>query len=85
MPEVSATTLESLEVAQRQACRIITGCLKSTPVGALTRDAYLVPFSTRRQLFAATAVEKHTKDILINPVQRLLTTRKPIPRPSEER
>ena len=33
MPDVSATTLEELEVAaQRQACRTITGCAKSTPV-----------------------------------------------------
>ena len=44
MPGVSATTLEALEVAQRQACRTITGCVKSTPVGALTREADLVPF-----------------------------------------
>ena len=72
MPGVSATTLECLEVAQRQACRTITGCLKSTPVGALTREAYLLPFSTRRRLLAATAVEKHARDIPINPVQRLL-------------
>lgn len=39
MPGASATTLEGLEVVQRQPCRTITGCLKSTPVGALTREA----------------------------------------------
>ena len=72
MPGVSATTLESLEVAQRQACRTITGCLKSTPVGALTREADLLPFNIRRRLLAATAVEKHMRDIPNDPVQRML-------------
>ena len=41
MSGVSATTLESEEVAQRQACHTTTGCLKSTPVGALTRETDL--------------------------------------------
>ena len=59
-------------MAQRQACRTITECLKSTPVGVLTREAELLPFSTRRRLLAATAVEKHTMHIAIDPVQRLL-------------
>ena len=72
MPGVSATSLEALEVAQRQACRTITGCVKSTPVGALTREADLIPFEFRRRLLAAVAVEKHSRNIPGDPVQRLL-------------
>ena len=30
MPDMAPANLEHLEVAQRQACRIITGCLRST-------------------------------------------------------
>ena len=72
MPGISDTNLEDLEIAQRHACRTITGCVKRTPTGALTREADLLPFTARRKLLAATAVEKHTRDLPGNPVQRLL-------------
>ena len=69
MPGVSATTLESLEVAQRQACRTTTGCLKSTPVGALTREADLQHQKTAPCGNGCGETQQgHPKD----PVQRLL-------------
>ena len=53
--------LEHLEVAQRQACRIITGCLRSAPAAALEREADLMPFVVRRWQLAAApaAVQRH--------------------------
>ena len=37
MPGVAPANLEHLEVAQHQACRTITGCLRSTPAAVLER------------------------------------------------
>ena len=72
MPALSKTSLEKLEVAQRQACRTITGCLRSTPSGALAREADIEPFSVRRKLYAAVAAEKHSRDLPGDPVQEML-------------
>ena len=66
------TNLGHLETAQRQAARTITGCIGSTPGAALTREADLLPFKIRRQLLAAVAVEKHSRDLPADPVQQAL-------------
>lgn len=49
MSGVVPVKLERLEVVQRQACQIITGYLRSTPVLALRREADLMPFAVWRR------------------------------------
>jgi ribonuclease HI len=63
MPGTARKNLDRLEIAQRQAARIITGCLRSTPTVALTREADLVPFQHRRNKMAAMAVQRHSREI----------------------
>ena len=73
MPGVADTNLEQLEVAQRHSCRIITGCLKATPTGALEREADQMPFAVRRRQLAAVAVQRHVRDLPGDPLQEVLT------------
>ena len=77
MPGVAPANLEHLEVAQRQACRIITGCLRSTPAAALEREADLMPFAVRRRQLAAAAVQRHLRDLPGDPLQPLLQAARP--------
>ena len=77
MPGVAPANLEHLEVAQRQACRIITGCLKSTPAAALEREADLMPFAVHRRQLAAAAVQRHLRDLPGDPLQPLLQAARP--------
>ena len=77
MPGVAPANLEHLEVAQRQACRIITGCLRSTPAAALEREADLMPFAVRRKQLAAAAAERHLRDLPGDPLQPLLQEARP--------
>ncbi|KAF0311929.1 RNA-directed DNA polymerase from mobile element jockey [Amphibalanus amphitrite] len=72
MPGLSESGLRELETVQRQACRTITGCVRSTPVDALAREADLLPFSARRRQLAAVAMERHSRDLPGDPVQRIL-------------
>ena len=72
MPGESASSIKGLDVAQRQASRTITGCVLATPVGELDREAGLEPFSVRRRMLAAVAVEKHSRGLPGDPVQKLL-------------
>ena len=69
---MAPANLEHLEVAQRQACRIITGCLRSTPAEALEREAVLMPFAVRRRQLAAAAVQRHLRDLPGDPLHPLL-------------
>lgn len=77
MAGVAASNLEQLEVAQRQACRTITGCLRSTPAAALEREADLMPFHIRRQKLAAIAVQRHLRDLPGDHLQSVLTSERP--------
>ncbi|XP_043220534.1 uncharacterized protein LOC122380949 [Amphibalanus amphitrite] len=72
MPGLSESGLRELEMVQRQACRTITGCVRSIPVDALAREADLLPFSARRRQLAAVAMERHSRDLPDDPVQRIL-------------
>ncbi|KAF0286925.1 Sialidase [Amphibalanus amphitrite] len=72
MPGLSESGLRELETVQRQACRTITGCVRSTPVDALAREADLLHFSARRRQLAAVAMERHSRDLPGDPVQRIL-------------
>ena len=65
MPGLSESGLRELDTSQIQACRTITGCVKSTPVDALTRDEDVLPFAARRKILAATAVERHYRICLV--------------------
>ena len=85
MTGVAVANLEHLEMAQRQACRIITGCLRSTPSQALEREAGVMPFSIRRRQLAAMAVEKHTRDLPGDPLQALLEAPRPRMRLARDR
>ena len=67
---VPPASLEHLEVAQRRACRTITGCLRSTPAAALERQADLMPFAARRRQLAA--AQRHLRDLPGDPLQPLL-------------
>ena len=77
MPGVAPSNLEHLEVAQRQACRIITGCLRSTPAPALEREADLMPFVVRRRQLAAAAVQRHLRELPGDPLQPVLEAARP--------
>ena len=77
MPGVASTTLEQLEVAQRQACRIITGCLRSTPAPALEREAEVMPFAIRRRQLTAAATQRHLRDLPGDPLQPVLAAARP--------
>ena len=85
MPGMAPSNLEHLEVAQRRGCRVITGCLKSTPTAALEREADQLPFSVRRRQLAAVAVQRHRRDIPGDPLQPLLTTTRPTLRLHQDR
>ena len=85
LPGASRTSVGELEVVQRQACRTITGLLKSTPVGPLTREAGLEPFEVRRKLLAAIALEKHSRGLPGDPVERLLRGDRPTKRLDQDR
>jgi ribonuclease HI len=50
--------MDKLERVQREAARTITGCTRSTPIGALLQEAHLVPIAVRGDLLAATLREK---------------------------
>jgi ribonuclease HI len=58
MPSLGPSAMTKLEVVQRDAARTITGCLRSTPVDALTLEARLVPIATRGEQLAAYMREK---------------------------
>ena len=58
IPSLGPSALEALEWAQRAAARIITGCVRSTPVDALLQEAHLVPMATRGAQLAAGVREK---------------------------
>ena len=85
MPGTAPSNLEHLEIAQRRGCRVITGCLKSTPAAALEREADQLPFSVRRRQLAAVAVQRHLRDIPGDPLQPLLTATRPALRLHQDR
>ena len=72
LPALSDSAIGELDVAQGEACRTITGCVRSTPAAALEREADLQPFHIRKRLLAAIAVEKHSRDLPDDPIQRVL-------------
>ena len=74
MPGASASSIKGLDVAQRQASRTITGCPLPvpTPVGELDREAGLEPSGVRRRMLVAVAVERHSRGLPGDPVQKLL-------------
>jgi hypothetical protein len=47
LPMAAPTNIDKLEVQQRAAARVITGCLKATPCEALEREANLMPLRLR--------------------------------------
>ena len=49
MSITAKTNLEELEMQQRVAARVITGCLRSTPIKDLAKEANLLLFEPRRQ------------------------------------
>ena len=58
LPVAKDTTVEKLDVVQRQAARIITGCTRSTPSKALEREARLMPMRWRSDYLASVSLEK---------------------------
>ena len=77
MTGAAPSNLEHLEIAQRRGCRVITGCLRSTPAAALEREADQLPFAVRRRQLAAVAVQRHLRDVPEDPLQPLLTEARP--------
>ena len=77
MTGTAPSNLEHLEIAQRRGCRVVTGCLRSTPAAALEREADQLPFALRRRQLAAVAVERHLRDVPEDPLQSLLTEVRP--------
>ena len=58
MPSVGPSAMTKLEVVQRNAARIITGCVRSTPVDALMQEAHLTPIATRGEQLSCYLREK---------------------------
>ena len=62
LPAAADSTVRRLDVVQRQAARVITGCVASTPTGALEREAGLMPLRLRgQQLSGCALVRASTK------------------------
>ena len=61
------------------------GMRQVDPVGALTREADLVPFEFRRRLLAAVAVEKHNRNIPRRPGATAAEARESPPLPPQAR
>ena len=75
MSTIAKTNLEDLEKQQRAAARVITGCLRSTPVKDLTREANLLPFEFRRLEVTAKAAYRHLSHIPEDPLQEPLQSK----------
>ena len=73
LPAASEATVRRLEIVQRQAARIITGCVASTPVNALEREANLMPLRLRGQQLAGYAYLRARSKPDDNPLHRLIT------------
>ena len=69
------STIRQLEVIQRKAARIITGCVASTPVSALEREAQLMPLRLRGQQLAACALIRAATRPDDDPLRLLIAAR----------
>ena len=80
LPAAAESTVQRLEVIQRQAARVITGCVASTPIAALEREARLMPLRCRGQQLAGCALVRVASRPTSDPLRRLLTDRHQVPR-----
>ena len=69
---ISDSNLEKLEMEQRKAARIITGCFRSTNLDSLMLEADLIPFNHTKNYLAGKAKEKIERDSN-NPCYHLTT------------
>ena len=80
LPAASESTVRRLEILQRQAARVITGCVASTPVGALEREANLMPLRLRGGQLAGCAYVRAATKPVDEPLHRLITDRQHVQR-----
>jgi ribonuclease HI len=80
LPAASESTVRRLEVLQRQAARVITGCVASTPVGALEREANLMPLRLRGAQLAGCAYVRAVTKPVDEPLHRLIADRQNVQR-----
>ena len=80
LPAASESTIRQFEVIQRKAARIITGCVASTPVGALEREANLMPLRLRGQQLAGYAFMRASTKPDEEPLHQLIADRRHIKR-----
>ena len=80
LPAASESTIRHLEVIQRKAARVITGCVASTPVTSLEREANLTPLRIRGQQLAGSAFLRSSTKPVEEPLQRLIKARRDIKR-----
>ena len=72
MVSTAKTNLDGVERRQREAARVITGCLRSTPVEDLAKEADLIPLEHRGRELAAKAAYKHLSHLPEYPLQPML-------------
>ena len=60
-PMTAPSNIEKVARKEREAARIITGCVRDTPVDSLTREAGLTPLSSRVRLQATLQHERNTR------------------------
>ena len=75
LPAASESTTRRLEIIQRKAARVITGCVASTPVDALEREANLMPLRLRGQQLAGYAYLRAAGKPDDDPMRRLIADR----------